>query len=69
MLYNTVLLYIVGVRSYTYGAYTGTLLWSDEFTFGSLQTPVDSTKWVSMKGDGCEFYNCGWGNNEQVRQS
>ena len=36
------------------------LVWSDEFTEGTIPNPA---KWVYDLGDGCPE-NCGWGNNE-----
>jgi len=37
------------------------LLWSDEFSAAS----VDSSVWVPQNGDGTEYRNRGWGNNER----
>lgn len=39
---------------------SSTPVWSDEFTGDSL----DTSKWEIMKGDGCSYGICGWGNNE-----
>ncbi|MCB9850013.1 MAG: family 16 glycosylhydrolase [Phycisphaerales bacterium] len=36
------------------------LVWSDEFD----GTTIDSANWGHMFGNGCEYGNCGWGNNE-----
>jgi beta-glucanase (GH16 family) len=37
-----------------------TPVWSDEF----VGTSVDPNNWEFMIGNGCEYGNCGWGNNE-----
>lgn len=38
-----------------------TLVWSDEFSDGT----IDPTKWTYDLGDGSQFNNPGWGNNEK----
>lgn len=38
-----------------------TLVWSDEFSEGT----IDPTKWTYDLGDGSQFNNPGWGNNEK----
>lgn len=39
---------------------TATPVWADEFNGNSL----DTSKWETMIGDGCDLGICGWGNNE-----
>ncbi|KAG5186731.1 concanavalin A-like lectin/glucanase domain-containing protein [Tribonema minus] len=41
------------------------LVWSDEFSTPPGQTAaIDASKWVIMRGDGSEWWNPRWGNNE-----
>ena len=39
------------------------LIWSDEF---DVEGSPDPKKWSYDLGDGCDVFNCYWGNNEKV---
>src|SRR5687768_7687180 len=39
-------------------------VWSDEFD-GAAGARIDTTKWRYDIGDGCDYGNCGWGNDEK----
>jgi len=40
-----------------------TVMWQDDFSTYSGSTP-DATKWAMLTGNGTEYGNTGWGNNE-----